>query len=193
MVNSAGSLYRVAVDGGGPLTPIPLGALRDINNDHVISPDGNTIYVSSEGDWHVYSAPIRGGELTRLSAKRAGPFGYFVIGISPYGRTLAITGASRRGEGEFVSSLFTMPADGGPLTALPDDNWDGDSVGCAYSPERAWLYFNFESASTPQARTHLFRMHPDGSDRQQLTDGDSACWFPKPSPTVSLTRLPWPH
>lgn len=182
VVNSAGSLYRVAVHGGDPPERIPLGSLCDVNNDHVISPDGATIYVSSEGDGHVYSAPLSGGEPTRLSADRVGPFGYFVIGISPDGHTLAVTGAEAREGRDFVSSLFTMPAAGGVATPLPDDNSDGDSVGCAYSPDGAWLYFSSESGSAQRGRTQVLRMRPDGSGRQQLTDGASADWFPKPSP-----------
>jgi len=147
-----------------------------------VSPDGSTIYVSSEGDGHVYSAPIAGGEPTRLSADRAGPFGYFVIGISPDGGTLAVTGADARDGRAFVSSLFTMPAAGGAATPLPDDNGDGDSVGCAYSPDGEWLYFSSEDGPVQRGRTHVMRMRPDGTGREKLTDGDSAHWFPQPSP-----------
>ena len=51
IINSDGLLYRVPV-GGGDLELIDTGELAGINNEHLLSPDGSTIYVSAGG--HLY-------------------------------------------------------------------------------------------------------------------------------------------
>lgn len=180
IVNAAGSLYRIHTAGDGGPERIPLGPLTDINNDHVLSPNGNTIYVSSEGDGHLYAAPISGGRPVRISEERPGPFGYFVLGISTDGSTLAFTGADKRGGRNFVSNLYTMPSAGGVSQQLTDA--DVDSVGGAFSPAGDWLYFNSELASSRRGHAQVFRMRPDGSGIQQLTNDERVNWFPKPSP-----------
>ena len=45
---------------------IETGTIRDLNNDHVLSPDGGTIYLSNN-DGHLYAVPITGGEPRRVS------------------------------------------------------------------------------------------------------------------------------
>jgi TolB protein len=180
LVNSAGSLYRLAADGSGEPRQVDSGALRDINNDHVVSPDGTTIYVSSEADGHLYALPADGGEPSRLSSERPGPFGYFVLGVSPDGSTLAFTGAEPRGSRPFVGNLHTMPATGGFGIQLTD--WDADSVGSAFSADGTMLYFSSELGGVVPGHTQLYRMALDGSYLQQLTFDDRVNWFPKPSP-----------
>src|SRR5690606_7868694 len=64
--NAGGEIWRIAVDGAGDPTKIETGALRDVNNDHVLSPDGQTLYLSSN-DGHLYSVPVTGGEPRRIS------------------------------------------------------------------------------------------------------------------------------
>ena len=53
VLNGDGVLFRLPVE-GGELEEIPLGGVPAINNDHVISPDGETFYVSAE-DGHLYA------------------------------------------------------------------------------------------------------------------------------------------
>src|SRR5690606_18847054 len=44
--NAGGELWRIPADGAAEPTKIDSGALRDLNNDHVLSPDGRAIYAS---------------------------------------------------------------------------------------------------------------------------------------------------
>ena len=53
VVNGDGRLFRV--DDG--LHEIELGGVPPINNDHVVSPDGSTVYVSAD-DGHLYAVPL---------------------------------------------------------------------------------------------------------------------------------------
>ena len=56
--NAGGRLYRIAPAGGQP-EQIDTGPLASLNNDHVLSPDGSTIYVSSD-DGHLHALPFAG-------------------------------------------------------------------------------------------------------------------------------------
>src|SRR6218665_3954063 len=42
--NAGGELYRISPDGTDGPTRIDTGHLADLNNDHVLSPDGKTLY-----------------------------------------------------------------------------------------------------------------------------------------------------
>lgn len=175
--NAAGALYRVAADCGAHPERIETGRLADHNNDHLISRDGGTIYSSSEGDGHLYSIPFGGGERRRISPEKPGPFGYFLQGISPDGRTLYYTGGERRGGRRFVSNLFALV--GGAGIRLSD--FDDDSIGCEVSADGDWLYFNSDRDAA-RGHSQLYRMRADGSGIQRLTGDERVNWFPKPSP-----------
>ena len=47
-----------------------------------------------------------------------------------------------------------------------------------YSPDGQYIYFNSNRSGTMQ----IWRMHPDGSDPEQITSDDYANWTPHPSP-----------
>src|ERR1051325_4404479 len=72
--NAGGQLFKISPEGGTP-EHIPTGGLDDLNNDHVLSPDGSTIYVSSD-DGHLYAVPFEGGETRRVSNTHATPHHY---------------------------------------------------------------------------------------------------------------------
>ena len=188
--NQEGLLYRINPDGGEPEL-IDTGAVRDSNNDHMLSPDGNFLYVSS-GDGHLYEIPLSGGQARKVSNDHAEPFRYFLHGISPDGRTLAYTGAQERDGNAFGQlDIFTIPVAGGEDTrvtshAKPDD-------GAEFSPDGAWIYFNSELASTTPGHAQVFRMRPDGSEITQLTDDERVNWFPHVSPNgAELVYLSYP-
>jgi len=62
VINGDGLLFRVPASGGAEPKEIPLGGIPPINNDHVLSPDGRTVYVSGRR-----RAPVRGGDRDRAA------------------------------------------------------------------------------------------------------------------------------
>lgn len=178
LFNSGGRLFKVGVAGGGPID-IDSGGLSDLNNDHVLSPDGQTIYVSSD-DGHLYALPIGGGAPARISNTHATPFHYYLHGISPDGRTLSYVAIEGGGADRRIN-IFSMPAAGGPDTRLTD--MDLPSDGPEYSPDGRWIYFNSERAAGKPGHAQIFRMNAlDGTELEQLTFDRLVNWFPHLSP-----------
>src|SRR5829696_6528675 len=86
VVNGNGLFFRVPVT-GGDMVQVPLGDIPPINNDHVLSPDGTTIYVSAD-DGHLYAVPFATGEPRRVSNDHGPTFHYYLHGVSPDGELL---------------------------------------------------------------------------------------------------------
>jgi TolB protein len=173
--NAGGELWRIPADGSAGPEKLDTGPLRDLNNDHCLSPDGQTLYVSSD-DGHLYALPIGGGTPRRLSNDQPGRFKHYLHGVSPDGTTLAYVGV--QSEGQRTWNIFTIPASGGPDTQLTDTALPCD--GCEYSPDGEWLWFNAEFNSPGHAQ--IFRMRPDGSNVTQVTYDDRVNWFPHFTP-----------
>jgi Tol biopolymer transport system component len=176
--NAGGEIWRI--DAMGKTTPerIDTGRLHDLNNDHVLSSDGKTLYLSSN-DGHLYAVPVTGGEPVRVSNQHDAPFHYYLHGISPDGATLAYVAVEGDGEGRHIN-IFTIPSKGGPDTRLTDLAKPHD--GPEYSPDGKRIYFGSERASELSGHSQLFRMHTDGSGVEQLTFDERVNWFPHPSP-----------
>lgn len=176
--NAGGKLFRIAPT-GGEVTPIDTGHLADLNNDHVLSPDGATIYVSSD-DGHLYAVPFAGGTPRRVSNTHDTPFHYYLHGISPDGKTLSYVAIEGKGPDRRVN-IFTIPAAGGADTRLTDVSVPND--GPEYSPDGRWVYFNSELAASQPGHAQIFRMNAtDGSGQEQLTFDNLVNWFPHLSP-----------
>jgi TolB protein len=176
--NAGGRLFRIPASGGRP-EQIDTGHLADLNNDHVLSPDGATIYVSSD-DGHIYALPFAGGMPRRVSNTHSAPFHYYLHGISPDGATLAYVAVEQRNDERQVN-VFTIPAAGGPDTRLTDLSMPND--GPEYSPDGRWIYFNSELAASRPGHAQIFRMNAaDGSGLEQLTFDRYVNWFPHLSP-----------
>lgn len=172
--NAGGELYRISPDGAVGPEKIDTGPLADLNNDHVLSPDGRLIYVSSD-DGHLYVLPIEGGTPKRVSNQHPHRHHYYLHGISPDARTLAYTGVNAVGENKWGRvNIWTIPAAGGPDVALTDVMVPND--GAEYSPDGEWLWFNSEQGSPGQAQ--IFRMRADGSELTQVTHDERVNWFP---------------
>ncbi|HEY0217013.1 MAG TPA: hypothetical protein VGC57_11530, partial [Cellulomonas sp.] len=86
VLNGDGVLWDLPADGTGTPTPIPTTGLPEVNNDHVLSPDGRLLYASAN-DWHVYAVPRHGGAARRVTADDGRM--HFLHGVSPDGSTLA--------------------------------------------------------------------------------------------------------
>ncbi|ODT75049.1 MAG: biopolymer transporter Tol [Pelagibacterium sp. SCN 64-44] len=188
--NAGGKLFRIAV-AGGEVEPIDTGHLVDLNNDHVLSPDGSSVYVSSD-DGHLYAVPIAGGSPRRVSNVHSTPHHYYLHGISPDGQTLSYV-AVENPSGERMVNVFTIPAAGGPDKRLTDGTAPHD--GPEYSPDGLWIYFNSERAATKPGHAQIFRMKAaDGSGVEQLTFDARVNWFPHLSPDGQwLVYLSYPE
>lgn len=167
--NADGSLYAYDLDRRDGRT-IPSGFANRINNDHVLSPDGQWIGISHHSDdglSRIYVLPRRGGDPRLITP--LGPS--YLHGWSPDGSTLAYC-AERNGQFD----IYTVPAAGGNeirLTATP-----GLDDGPEYSPDGRSIWFN----SVRTGLMQIWRMNPDGSAPTQMTDRRANCWFPHVSP-----------
>lgn len=181
ILNGNGTLWRLSVD-EPRLLPIAIAGLPPVNNDHVLDPDGEHIFVSTYDDWQLYRAPLSGGIAVQVSGKE-GPADllHFLHGVSPDGQQLAFVGV----EALLVDSrltfqsaeICTIGADGHGFRQITSGGAPAD--GPEYSPDGAWLYFNTEAFS---GHAQIARMRLDGTGVERLTDEASVDWFPHLSP-----------
>lgn len=176
--NGGGKLYRIDAEAGGEPEQIDTGAQAGLNNDHVLSPDGRTVYFSDD-DSHLYAIPIEGGTPKRVSNSHTERHHYYLHGVSPDGKTLAYVGMEGPDDNKRYN-IFTIPVAGGPNVRLTDNAYTSD--GPEYSPDGKWIYYNSEHAAKRPGHAQCFRMRPDGSGREQLTFDDRVNWFPHFSP-----------
>ncbi|WP_217808356.1 TolB family protein [Pseudoruegeria aquimaris] len=185
ILNGDGRLWRLALEAPA-LEAIPLGGIPPINNDHVLDPDGTHIFLSANGDGHIYRAPLSGGQAVRVSGPGS-PDGmlHFLHGVSPDGATLAFVGVlldETSETGAFASAeICLIAADGNGFRQITASGTPAD--GPEYSPGGEWIYFNTEAFS---GHAQIARMRPDGSDPERLTFSDTVDWFPHISPDGAL-------
>ena len=182
--NADGRLFKISPDGTDGPHRINTAPVENLNNDHLISPDGQTLFISAN-DGHLYRCPIEGGVPVKLSNDKdpSRKFRYYLHGISPDGQTLAYVGYERA-TGENQMRIHTIPAAGGDDTVLTDGACPVD--GPEYSADGLWIYFNSEQAATQPGHAQIFRMRPDGSGHQQLTDDERVNWFPHAAPDGTI-------
>jgi TolB protein len=170
LFNSGGKIYRLALKGAQPVV-IPTWAQDRCNNDHGISPDGQSIAISdnsgSGGKSSIYVLPMGGG--TPRQVTQASPS--YWHGWSPDGKTLAFTGQR---DSEF--DIYTIPVAGGAETRLTTAK--GLDDGPEYSPDGQYIYFNSERSGLMQ----IWRMKADGSQQERVLTDETNDWFPHISP-----------
>ena len=169
IVNGGGRLFRVLLENPA-LVPIDTGFAIKCNNDHGVSPDGQTLVISDgteDGARVIYTVPVEGGTPVRVTAN---PMSYW-HGWSPDGGALTYT--AKRGD---TFQIHTIAVDGGDELKITDgfDHCDGPD----YTPDGEWIWFNGERSGA----VDLWRIRPDGSDLEQMTADTSVNWFPHPSP-----------
>ena len=181
VLNVEGGLVRLRADGTSPLQTIAVPEPLVLNNDHVISPDGEQLLVSAR-DGQLYRIPWREGVASRITEPRdpALRFKYYLHGVSRDGQTLAAIGGGLDASGTWVTNVYTLPAAGGPHTQLTDDAFADD--GCDFSADGEAIWFNSERAGEYPGHAQLFRMGVDGTGLQRMTHDDRVNWFPHPSP-----------
>ncbi|WP_275782924.1 TolB family protein [Pararhizobium gei] len=167
--NGDGLLYRLSVSGGEPAT-IDTGFAARCNNDHGISPDGKTIAITDKTEFGIstiYTLPAEGGTPTLITQNRPS----YWHGWSPDGKTLTYCGIRNQ-----VFDIYTIGVRGGDETRLTFG--EGRNDGPDFSADGQWVYFN----SSRTGRMQIWRVRPDGTEVQRVTNSDYGDWFPHPSP-----------
>ena len=178
ILNGDGVLWRMPADGSQRPAVIPHDGLPELNNDHVLAPDGHSVYVSAN-DGHLYAAPLAGGATRRVTRAGAGHW-HFLHGVSPDGTQLAYI-ALNPDNGWHSGTVHTVGIDGGGDTAITHGR--GTDDGPEYSPDGRWLYFSTERFSSVPGHAQIARVRPDGTGLERLTFDDRVNWFPHIDPT----------
>ncbi|MFP3853176.1 MAG: TolB family protein [Anaerolineales bacterium] len=118
-----------------------------------LSPDGSSILFSAnlEGPYEIYEQPI-GGVPIRLTVQGHN----YAPAPSPDGSLVAYTHTDAQG-----SALWLMQRSGDQPQWLIGEAWDA-----SWSPDGAWILHASDRSGTIQ----LWRVRPDGTDLQRVTD-----------------------
>ena len=173
LFNEGGALYTIPIEGGTP-EKLNTGHINRINNDHMISFDGKMLGISSgkpdsPGSF-VFVLPLTGGEPRQIT--EATPS--YLHGWAPGAKDLTIV-AKRNGSPNY--NLYRVSIKDHTETLLTSGN-KTHVDGPEYSPDGKYIYYNANVSGTMQ----IWRMRPDGSDKEQLTFDEYHNWFPHISP-----------
>ena len=170
LFNSEGKMRRLALNGVEP-TAIATDPQDRCNNDHGISPDGQSMAISDQSGSSqkssIYIVPIVGGTPRQITQNSPS----YWHGWPPDGKTLAFAGQR---DGDF--DIYTIPVGGGQETRLTTAK--GLDDGPEYSPDGEYIYFNSERTGSMQ----IWRMKADGSAQEQVLSDETNDWFPHISP-----------
>ena len=170
LVNGGGLLYRV--DLASPkLERIDSGAATRCNNDHGISPDGQSILLSSHHEGQgsqIYRIPVTGGAPEKISPQAPS----WWHGQSPDGVTLTYVAA--RGGSRVIDVYTLVPGEAERRLTFGEGHCDGPD----FSPDGARIYYNCDRDGPAQ----IWVMAADGSGQRKLFADDHVNWFPHPSP-----------
>ncbi|SEH00889.1 hypothetical protein SAMN05444920_11878 [Nonomuraea solani] len=179
LVNGDGGLWLLPADGSAPPRQILATGLPDVNNDHVLAPDGATVFASAN-DWHIWQVPLAGGAARRVTAEDGAL--HFLHGVSPDGQRLGYVRLEPEGDNWWASAtIHTIGLDGQDDVAVTTD--PGPADGCEWTPDGEWIVFNTEQFSTAPGHAQLARVRPDGTGLEQLTFDERVNWFPHVAPT----------
>ena len=182
LVNADGVLWLLPADGSGAPTQVRAEGLPDVNNDHVLSPDGQTIYASAN-DWHIWTVPLSGGRATRVTPDDGSM--HFLHGVSPDSNRLAYVRLEPEGDNWWASAtIHTIDINGQDDRAVTTH--PGPADGCEWTPDGEWIYFNTEQFSAAPGHAQLARVRNDGSQLEQLTFDERVNWFPHVAPTGDI-------
>ena len=176
LFNMDGLLYTIPVN-GGEIKQLDTGFANRNNNDHGISFNGKLLAISHQregmpgGGSTVYVLPLKGGTPSLVTENTPS----YWHGWAPNNKEVVYV-AQR--EGKNVYNIYRNSIKGGKEVALTDIGPDEHVDGCEYSPDEEYIYYNGSHTGNMQ----IWRMKPDGSDREQLTFDEYRNWFPHISP-----------
>lgn len=142
------------------------------NNDHVFSFDGTLLAISDQsqgnGQSTIYTLTADGGTPKRITPLTPS----YLHGWSPDDEWLVYTGGRSN-----KYDIYKIRSDGsGEEIRLTDS--PGLNDGPEFTPNGKYIYFN----STRSGKMQIWRMQPDSSDQEQVTDDEFNNWFPHISP-----------
>ena len=174
LVNGGGALFRVPLD-APRLVPVDTGFATRCNNDHGISPDGQTIVLShhTERGSEIFVMPATGGITGGIPVAVTAQAPSWWHGWSPDGATLAYVAA--RG-GSRVVDVYTIAVGGGAEVRLTLG--EGHCDGPDFSADGTQIYYNCDRAGHAQ----IWVMDADGGNQRLLFADDGVNWFAHPSP-----------
>lgn len=174
-VNGVGALWSLGVDAGSQPVRIDHGSLPEINNDHVLDPDGEHVYLSAV-DGHIYRAGLAGGSAERVTADEG--VRHYLHGVSPDGTRLAYVRMASLHESGRLAVVAAVP--GSPSVEV--DTGPGHVDGPEWSPDGRWIYFNTERWADRPGHAQLARVSETGGDVERLVTSGTVDWFPHISP-----------
>ena len=176
LFNQGGSIFTIAIDGGSP-AKLNTGEINKNNNDHLISFDGKMLGVSHHrqglpgGGSTVYVLPLTGGKPILITDSTPS----YLHGWNPNNKEVLYV--AQRLSVSPAYNIYKKAIKNGvetPLTFNKKSHVDGPE----FSPDGKYIYYNADETGTMQ----VWRMKPDGSDKQQLTFDEYQNWFPHISP-----------
>lgn len=174
LVNGNGTLWSLAPERAAQPQRVEHEGLPEINNDHVLDPDGRSVFMSAM-DGHIYRGALRGGAVERVTADEG--IWHFLHGVSPDGASLAYV---RMASFDEPGRLALQPAAGGDTTIV--DTGEGHIDGPEFSPDGSWLYFNTEHWADEPGHAQLARIPVGGGEVERLVTSRTVDWFPHLAP-----------
>ena len=172
LVNGDGGLFRVPLEAPA-LVPVDLGGVGQLNNDHGISPDGQSYAISAHHGGQgseIYLMPATGGAPQRISPEAPS----WWHGWSPDGARIAYVAA--RGDRRVID-VYTLAVSGDEAErrlTMGEGHCDGPD----YSPDGQHIYYNCDRDGHAQ----IWVMAADGAGQRKLFADEFVNWFPHPSP-----------
>ena len=183
IVNGGGKLWTLPANGGSPEL-IPIDGIPDVNNDHVLAPDHESIFISTNDDWQIYHAPIDGGVAKRVTPNSPDVM-RFLHGVDSQAKQLAYVQIHQSQQGIFSNGkVHLLDLETGLDQVLLGG--DAPEDGPEYSANGEWLYLNTEhfdggDTGTP-GHAQIAKARIEGSELTQLTFDENVNWFPHLSP-----------
>ena len=173
LFNMDGILYTIPVT-GGEIEQLNTGFADDLNNDHCISFNGKLLGIShNDGNGsNVFYLPLEGGEPKAITTQAPS----YLHGWAPNNKEVVYV-ATR--EGNDTYDIYRKSINGGKEVQLTDTQKLEHVDGCEYSPDGKHIYYN---GSKKGGTMQLWRMKPDGSQKEQITFDEYNDWFPHISP-----------
>jgi TolB protein len=171
--NSEGKLYNFNLKTAQPTQIDSKFAIKN-NNDHVLSFDGKMLGISNGSEnkdrlSQVFLMPAKGGTPKMITEKAPSYF----HGFSPDGKNMLFTGGREEKDNFEIYSINIKTKVETRLTNSP-----GLDDGSEYSPDGKYIYFN----SVRSGKMQVWRMKPDGSNPERITNDEMNNWFPHISP-----------